>query len=72
MAAARDDWDRSFEELMTAALGAHAAQADTKRLISIFVDPAFHNLLLSRGLDQDEAIELSTTLILEKVPGIQD
>ncbi|MGI9610389.1 MAG: TetR/AcrR family transcriptional regulator [Acidimicrobiia bacterium] len=72
MAAARDDWDRSFEELMTVALGEHAAQPDALRLISIFVDPAFHNLLLSRGLDQDEAVDLATMLALDRVPDIQN
>lgn len=72
LAAAREDWDRSFDELVTAALGEQADRPDLLRLISVFVDPVFHNLLLSRGLDQDEAVDLATRLILNGVPRIQD
>ena len=68
LAAARDDWNRSFEELVAAALAEPAAQPDTLRLVSIFVDPAFRSLLLSRGLAQDQAVDLATTLILDTIP----
>jgi AcrR family transcriptional regulator len=64
LVAARVDWDRSFDALITTALGDGYKGAHATRLVSVFVDADFYGLLLSRRFSSAKAIEIAANLIL--------